>query len=69
MNRIGITSITIREAGYDLDSSTLEIVFNDGRIYRYFDVPEPIYQGLLRATSAGQYFHRTIREKYRFARM
>lgn len=67
MKRTAITSSTIKEAGYDLNSNTLEIVFNDGRRYEYFGVPEAVYLGLLEATSAGKYFHRMIRDRYRYA--
>lgn len=68
MNRIPIRSTNMKEVGYDLDTNTLEIVFRDGGIYRYFGVPESVYDGLISAASAGQYFHRMIRDKYRFSR-
>src|SRR5262245_45072312 len=67
MDRIPIRSTNIKEVGYDVGSSTLEVMFSDGGIYRYFGVPESIYDGLVRAPSAGQYFHRMIRDKYRFS--
>jgi hypothetical protein len=69
MERVAVASSNIKEAGYDQTSNTLELMFSDGRIYQYFDVPLSVYEGLLAAASAGQYFHTEIRGIYRFARM
>lgn len=69
MQRIPVTSTNIKEVGYDVESSTLEIVFKDGGTYRYEGVPQSVYNGLITAGSAGQYFHRVIRDKYRFTRV
>lgn len=69
MDRIPIRSTNIKEVGYDAESGTLEIMFSDGGIYRYFGVPESIYDGLISAASTGQYFHRMIRDRYRFSRV
>lgn len=41
--------------GYDAEKQVLDVVFNSGGVYRYFDVPSHIYQGLLKAPSAGRY--------------
>jgi KTSC domain len=68
MDRIPIRSTNIKEVGYDIDSNTLEIAFTDGAIYCYLGVPKSIHDGLISAASAGQYFHRMIRDKYRFTR-
>lgn len=69
MDRVPIVSSNIKEAGFDTNSNTLEVLFADGRLYQYFDVPETIYQGLLSAPSAGLYFHQSIRGSFRFARL
>ena len=69
MDRIAIRSTNIKEVGYDAQSGTLEIMFSDLAVYQYFGVPESIHDGLVSATSAGQYFHRMIREKYRFTKV
>jgi hypothetical protein len=68
MNRIQVTSSNLSEVGYDARSTTLEIMFRDGAVYQYFDVPEQVYDGLVNAASAGQYFHANIRGSYRYAR-
>lgn len=69
MDRKPINSSNLAEAGYDTASSTLELMFVDGRVYQYFDVPEHVYTGLIAAASAGQFFHSEIRGVYRFARI
>lgn len=69
MERVSVVSSNISEVGYDAGSATMEIMFSDGRIYQYFDVPAHVYDGLLGAASVGQYFHREIRGVYRYARI
>ncbi|MGH9385909.1 MAG: KTSC domain-containing protein [Vicinamibacterales bacterium] len=56
----------ILAVGYDSSSRILEIEFRRGlRVYRYFEVPEFLYQGLLTAHSKGQFFTRRIAGRYR----
>lgn len=69
MTRTPVNSSNISEVGYDPGSSTLEVVFTNGRVYQYFDVPERLYDDLIQSSSAGQYFNREIRGFYRFARV
>jgi lysyl-tRNA synthetase class 2 len=42
----------------------LAITFTSGRTYDYVGVPKPVYLGLLRASSAGEYFNTRIRDYY-----
>lgn len=69
MQRVQVVSSNIKEVGFDSSSSTLEVLFADGRVYQYFDVPESMYSGLISAPSPGQFFHVEIRGVYRFARV
>jgi len=64
MDRIPVKSSNIRSVGYEEDSSTLEIEFNSGSIYRYLDVPESEYEGLMDAGSKGRYLNRNIKGRY-----
>ena len=43
MERQSVSSSNLRSIGYDHSSSTLEVEFNNGSIYQYFDVPENVY--------------------------
>jgi hypothetical protein len=56
----------ILAVGYDSSSRILEIEFRRGpRVYRYFEVPQFLYQGLLAAQSKGQFFMTRIAGRYR----
>jgi KTSC domain len=69
MERKPVASSNIHEAGYDPSTNTLELMFADGRVYQYFDVPAHVYEDLVNASSPGSFFHQEIRGTYRFARM
>ncbi len=66
MNRRHVTSSHLYAVGYDESSGTLEVEFNDGSIYQYFNVPASVYRSLLGAPSKGSYFHDHIRTTYRY---
>ena len=68
MYRQPVSSSNIASIGYDQSSQTLEIEFNDGAIYQYFDVPASVYEGLMGANSHGQYLAQNIRGIYRYNR-
>lgn len=56
-----ISSTNINEIQYDRASYTLSIRFKHGGEYIFYNVPSYIYDGMLKAPSKGQYFHRNIR--------
>ena len=64
MQRQTIDSTTIQSVGYDPETETLEIEFQNGRLYRYTGVPEAVYTGLMNAESPGKYFNGEIRDVY-----
>jgi hypothetical protein len=67
MVRTPVSSSNLRSVGYDPHTATLEIEFNSGSIYEYYNVPESIYQGLMTASSHGQYFDRSVKKAgYRY---
>lgn len=68
MLRQNVSSTDLKSIGYDNGSSILEIEFNSGGIYQYFNVPEIIYNELMSAGSHGKYFHENILNKFRFSR-
>lgn len=59
-----LNSSAIRNASYDSLTGRLHITFNSGGTYIFYRVPPAIYHGLLNASSAGQYYHATIRGRY-----
>ena len=56
----------MNSVGYDPKSKTLEIEFSEKDIYEYYTVPNNIYNNFMKASSLGKYFHKHIKNKYRF---
>ncbi|MEN9870816.1 MAG: hypothetical protein RLZZ171_1804, partial [Cyanobacteriota bacterium] len=54
-------STAIKDFDYDADKQTLRVIFGNGSVYKYSDVPEKIYQELKETGSVGQYFNSQIR--------
>jgi hypothetical protein len=66
---VDVSSETIASVGYDKDSSTLEIEFASGGVYRYYGVPPSVHEALMAAGSHGRYFVGNIRNNYRYAKL
>jgi len=69
MNRIPVSSSNIAAVGYDPKTQTLEVEFNSGSIYQYFDVPQTIYAAVISAESVGKFFIAQIKGYYRYAKV
>jgi hypothetical protein len=69
MNRTPVSSSNVASVGYDPNTMTLEVEFIDGSVYQYFDVPETVYQELMRASSIGHFMHANIRNNYRYTKV
>jgi hypothetical protein len=69
MQLVTVESSMIHAVGYDPEERILEIVFNTGRTYQYFDVPPEEYEGLLNAESKGRYFLANIRDVYDYSQV
>lgn len=65
MEMIPVDSSNIQAIGYDPDTATLNIAFNDGSEYEYYDVPQYEFDSLLAADSKGKYGHQNIYKVYR----
>lgn len=55
--------------GYDHETATLEVVFRAGGVYRYQEVPESVYHGLMTAPSHGTYFQKHIKVQYGYVKV
>jgi KTSC domain len=64
-----MTSTMLASVGYDATTWTLEAEFTNGGIYRYFDVPPEVHEGLMAAESHGRYFNAHIRGCYPYDRL
>ena len=69
MERQSVTSSNIASIGYDAAKEILEIEFNHGGVYQYFDVPENVYKELMNAESHGKYFAAHIKDNYDFEKI
>jgi hypothetical protein len=60
-----LRSTALASATYDDENATLSITFVNGSTYDYHDVPQEIFDGLVDASSPGQYWHSSIKDVYR----
>jgi hypothetical protein len=65
MNRTPVSSSNLASIGYDAESLVLEVEFNNGRVYQYFDVPQGTYDELMGASSKGSYMNNVIKKQFR----
>jgi hypothetical protein len=64
-----VGSSAIAGVGYSKRLHILEIEFNNGAVYRYFDVPRAVYRNLMRAESKTRYYLQNIKGQYRSVRI
>jgi hypothetical protein len=69
MNRVSVSSSNVSEVDYDSATMTLEIAFRNGTVYQYFDVPEAVYQELMRSESIGKFINAQIKNSYRYTKI
>lgn len=67
MKRTPVESSMIRDVGYDPKTETLEIGFNSGTVYQYFEVEQEVFDQILTARSVGRYFLDNIEPFYAYA--
>lgn len=63
-----IQSSLLSSIRYSFDA-TLELEFRNGAIYRYFAVPQAVFEGLIAAESKGAYFNRNVRSRFPYHRL
>ena len=66
--RTPVVSSLLSSIGYSVDES-LELEFRSCAIYRYFAVPQAVFEGLIAAQSKGAYFNRIVRNCFRYQRL
>lgn len=69
MHRLAVESTTLAALSYVTDGAFLELVFCDGAVYRFFDVPPECFDQLVASDSKGAYFNQNIRNRFRFQRL
>ncbi|HEX9658371.1 MAG TPA: KTSC domain-containing protein [Bacteroidota bacterium] len=69
MKRVPVQSSSVSELGYDPDTMTLEVSFRKGDVYRYFDVPQVLYDELIHSDSVGKFLNSHIKNYYHYTRL
>lgn len=69
MKRQSVDSSNLASVGYDAAKEILEIEFNHGGVYQYFDVPESVYNELMDADSHGRYFISNINDVFEYQKI
>ena len=64
MKREAVDSSMISSVGYSAETKELEVDFQSGKAYVYKDVPKEEYEGLMAASSKGQYMLGHIIDMY-----
>ncbi len=59
----------IASIGYDAKAKSLEIEFNSGMIWQYYDVPKSEFNKMNKADSLGRYFLDNIKDCYEEVRV
>jgi hypothetical protein len=69
MKRENVDSSMLASIGYDAKKKILEVEFNHGGIYEYYDVKKKVYKELMEADSHGRYFLYNVRDDYDYSRL
>lgn len=64
-----VDSTNLEWIQYDKKAKELYIQFRSGGLYKYFDVPESIFLGLLGAGSKGRYHAMKIKYNYKYEKL
>jgi KTSC domain len=64
-----LLSSSLASAGYQTEAQVLEVKFQNGTTYRYFDVPSDVFASLLAAESKGRYFNAHVRGHFDYRRL
>ena len=73
INWIDVESSNLAAVGYTPESeterATLHVRFKNGGEYNYLDVPQEHFDGLVGASSVGQYLNQQIKPSYQFEKV
>jgi hypothetical protein len=64
-----VESSMIQAFGYDAETETLLVIFNSGKAYEYFKVPQDISEGLVLDNSKGSYMRSLIIDQYPYRKV
>lgn len=69
MQRDFVASTNVVSVGYDEGSQILEVEFDNGRVYQYYNVPKNIYDEFMAASSKGKFLNYQIKQSFPYSRV
>ena len=63
-----VASSNVHSIGYDPETMEMQVRFNNGGTYIYYDVPEDVYKMTKGAKSVGGYLHDNVKDYYDYSR-
>ncbi len=75
MNFVNVNSRNIDKVGFEDDyrislgsksMTRMRVIFSHGGAYDYYRVPREVYEELIKAESAGMFFHKNIKKIYNY---
>jgi hypothetical protein len=69
MEFVEVDSSMISKVFYNQKTSCLFVVFKNGSIYSYMNVPKFLYEELLSAESVGKFFSEYIKKVFTFIKL
>jgi hypothetical protein len=63
---VDINSTNLKSASYDTENKVLTVVFNNGSIYNYIDVPWEVFTKFRMSDSQGKFLNTKIKGIYEF---
>ena len=61
-----VASSNVQAVGYDVSTQSLHVSYLNNRTYVYSDVPQGVFEELLRAPSKGSYLNRAVKGTYNY---
>lgn len=69
MYREPVISSNIAEVGFDPDTSILEVLFSNGTLYQYNNVPSTVHSDLMAASSHGSFLNAHVKGRFSYVRL
>ncbi len=64
MEHTPVQSSRLKSIGYDIDQRKLEVLYKNGQLYRFKEVPPNFYTECLMAKSIGKYYFNNIKDSF-----
>ncbi|KAF0098959.1 MAG: hypothetical protein FD144_4034 [Rhodospirillaceae bacterium] len=68
MELIPVVSSNLSAVGYDQANQYLYVRFKNGLNYRYLQVPQSLFDALMKSSSKGTFFNDKIKDRFKFVK-